>query len=213
MNIKAQLNAAIIDITSGFIVAQGNYSTATDPLGKRFKREVACYLPRNDEGRLIEDCEEFKAVRKLFAKHYFERQAANDNRDAEYVKVENNQGALHWYPVADIEGKLKDDVPRFKFTAKMALDGGKFDKLVALDIIKPMRALIQSAERQAWNACKAAANPKKLPNGKREPGEWFADLEVAVLAKLEKQGKDGQQVAAKADVVKTMKLLRKQLAI
>jgi hypothetical protein len=209
----AAMNAAIIDITAGMVKVGEKARKDSKPYKVRFRDEVAVHLPRTPEGRLDETTDQFKAVRTIHKKHYMEAQSEADWYNAEFVKMTNGEGIKVWKNVDDIEGTPADDLPRFTVTAKLALSGGKFEKSIAMEIIKPTKALIETAERQAWNACKAFANPKKQPQGKREADVRFDEIETAILNILEEREEAGFEVESKAELVKRIKAVRKALSL
>lgn len=208
-----QLKATMIDITAGMVQVGETARKESKPYKVRFRDEVAVLLPRTPEGRIDETTDSFKAVRKAHKVYYMEAQSDADWYNMEFAKVTNGEGVRVWRNVEDLEGELAADVPRFTVTAKLALSGGKFEKSIAMEIIKPTKALIETAERQAFNACKVFANPKKQPQGKREADVRFDEIETAILNILEEREEAGFEVESKAELVKRIKAVRKALSL
>lgn len=212
-SIAKAINAAMVDITAGMVKVGETARKAMEPFKVTFRNEVAPHIPRTADGKLDEGSAEFKAIRKVAKIHYFGAQSTSDWYDVEFAHITNGEGVKVWRDVASMEGTLADDTPRFKATAALALGGGKFEKSIAMEIIQPLKKAIQGAERQAWNALKAAANPKKVAQGKRDTVERFDEVETTILNLREERETEGFQVASKAELVKAIKAVRKALSM
>ena len=213
MNIAKTVNVILNNVAAGMVQIGETARKAMQPYRVQFANEVAPHIPRTADGKLDESSDEFKAIRKVYKAHYLEAQANADWYNAEFAHITNGEGVKVWRDVASMEGTLSDETPRFKVTAALALGGGKFEKSISLEIIQPTRKLIHGAERVSFNGLKAAANPKKTAQGKRDTAERFDDVEKTILNLREERETEGFQVASKAELAKVLKAVRKALSM